>query len=1517
MRTPESMIPGGSAGGEEREARLLRALNAAAAALHRSARSEAEVSRAFSEQIARLGLVGALLLLDSSGESLTVHGAGGMPELAAIEGLARPVEAYPAGRLALESRQAACYPAGAEILQQLLPGQASLGEAASGAAVVAPLAAGEDAAGVLIAVGEGLAPEDLPALKAFATDIAIALENGRAFQAERLAHKQAETIREAAQVVSSSLKLDKILELILAQLGRLIRFDNASVCLFDEEGRPGMMAGVGFEDKERVKTSVTQLLAGNPVFTRMAETLQPVNIPDTSREPGWVSLPGNEAVKSFLGVPVILGGAMMGALLLDRKEEAPFSEDEARIAQLLAEHIAVAIENAQEFEAEGLRAAELEAVRQASLSLTASLELGQVLDAILKGTLSLLPEANSSHIFLYSQEGGGKLTFGSSLLAAGPHGRPYRDPRPNGLTYMVARLGEMVAVNDMSTHPLYKDLTSELGGAILGLPLKIRQRVVGVMTVLYRQPRSFPDAELRMLRFLGDQAAIAIENARLYEQAAVERRHLGLLYDLNREMATSLDPDEILSRAITLTCKALDGLVGQAFLYIPEEERLSLRALYGRAQVYASAVEIKLSLKIGQGLGGWVAETLQPANVADVLLDPRWVHFPGIDDEVHSAICAPIVTGGRLVGVVTLLHRQPGAFSQDHLVLLQAICQELGLALSNASRYQQVQRRLAEITLIQSLAQTINQRLELQVLLDEVITQLVQKLGYSQVEISLLEGDELVLMASHTPVAIPKRISVMQGITGRVARTGEVAYIPDVRSDPDYIPGSPGTVSELAVPIYRGTEVVGVINIESHKPDLLSTQDRDLIQVLAGQISVALENAVLYERVRRHAEELEHTVAQRTAELTELYKLSQEIGYQLSYEQLLRLLLTHLRNAIHSDLVVGCLASGECRTLSIETCRPLTQDVLDEVRSYFTETLLKYREDLPVVPEVQVEIVMAEDYDEDSPPIQVLDSLLRTPLLTDGKLAGILIAASERTGAFGAVQKRLLDTFANQATGALQRLAAVLTAQQKHLESLVEHMPIGMLLFDSDFRLLVANPLGREILTLLNPGDGLESLNSLGGYPLRQLVAHQQDPVPLEIACEGPPRRGFGVQIRPVGEDSRQWVLIVREITQERESQARIQSQERLATVGQLAAGIAHDFNNIMAAILVYADLLCHDPNLPLPSREKLTIIQQQVHRAASLIRQILDFSRRSVMDQDALDLLPFIKELDKMLGRILPETIRLELRYQQGAYWVNADPTRLQQVFMNLALNSRDAMPGGGVLHFDLSRYRLHPRSIPPMPGMPPGDWILVTVRDTGEGIPPEVQRHIFEPFFTTKPVGQGTGLGLAQVYGIIKQHDGYIDVSSQAGAGTTFQIYLPMLGRQEQAEPLLTGAQIYGHGETVLVVEDDTATRQALQALLEAHDYRVVTASDGKEALVRYEEAPGSVSLVVSDIVMPEMGGVALYRTLRKRWPGLKMLFVTGHPLDKDSQALLEHGEVHWLQKPFSVQEFNQTVQVLLRES
>jgi CheY-like chemotaxis protein len=375
--------------------------------------------------------------------------------------------------------------------------------------------------------------------------------------------------------------------------------------------------------------------------------------------------------------------------------------------------------------------------------------------------------------------------------------------------------------------------------------------------------------------------------------------------------------------------------------------------------------------------------------------------------------------------------------------------------------------------------------------------------------------------------------------------------------------------------------------------------------------------------------------------------------------------------------------------------------------------------------------------------------------------------------------------------------------------------------------------------------------------------------------------------------------------------------QERLATVGQLAAGIAHDFNNIMAAILVYADLLTSDTSLPLASRERLHIIQQQVQRAASLIRQILDFSRRSVMEQSSLDLLPFIKELDKLLARVLPENIRLELEYQNENYLVNADPTRLQQAFMNLALNARDAMPQGGYLNFKLSRLQIKADQASPSSELPPGDWVHIVVADTGQGIPPETLPHIWEPFFTTKPVGQGTGLGLSQVYGIIKQHGGTIDVVSLVGEGTRFNIYLPALTVPgEEGMSSEAPARFDGTGKTVLVVEDDQVTRDAIQSLLKVYNFWVLTATNGSEAIRIYKQMGTIITMVVTDLVMPEMGGVALYHALQEQHPGVKVLFITGHPLEENSHALLEKGNVHWLQKPFSAKDFGVAMQALLAE-
>jgi GAF domain-containing protein/nitrogen-specific signal transduction histidine kinase len=1314
--------------------------------------------------------------------------------------------------------------------------------------------------------------------------------------------------------IASVQDLPALLQTIIEQAAYLLNASGGSLSLYYPESEEMCMEVCYNTPRDYTGTVLKN---GEGVAGRVAQTGQALMIEDY-RSWEWRAqvFEADKPFRAVIAAPMIWQGQVSGVVqVFQFEEQHRFSPADLDLLTLFANQAAIAVENARLLEAERIRREEAESLGEIAQVLSSSLDLDEVLDAILRSTLRMLPEAENSHIFLYNSNGNSKLTFGAALWANNKQDRPWSDPRPGGLTYSVAQGGEPIVVSDMQTHPLFATAPKDWTGAIIGLPLKIGSQVVGVMNVKYSDRRNFKQGELNLLRLLGDQAAVAIQNARLFEQAATERRHLRLLYDVGQELATSLDAEKILNRAITLTCQALNGLVGQVFIYTQEDGRLHLRALHGRPQTSIEELASQLQLRLGSGLAGWVAEKRLPSRVDEVAQDARWLHIPGVDEDVHSALCAPILAGEQLLGVMTVLHHQPGFFTKDHLALMQAICQEVGLALSNAHRYQQVQRRLAESTLIQNLTQTFNQRLEVQALLDEVTLQLGQRLNYSQVQIFLLQEGRLKLRAFHG-VRPGGDTASEQSIIAQVAESGGTILVTGEAPIPvDQIEGE-RLRSALAVPILRNEEVIGVIHVQSPDQGQLSSQDQELLEMLAGQVSIALENAVLYERVRNHAEELEQTVVKRTAELSELYMLSQEIGYQLSYADLLHLVLRRLLKALHVEMVAGCLMYLDCRTIHIETSRDLSPQLKAKIRQQWLDALKqnpKYKHKLD---DFQFQIHLAENYQEGEPPLQAAGSVIQTPLFINQAMVGLLMAIGEEAGILGDEQARLLDTFANQTATAIQRLAAILTAQQKHLESLVAHMPMGVLLLDDDFKLLVSNPLGQTYLQILEAKFEDEALVQLGPYRLQALTLRYQDPLPIEIMLDVSPRRYFEAHIRPIGEQKSQWVLTLREVTQERENQARIQSQERLATVGQLAAGIAHDFNNIMAAIQVYSDLLRRDKNIRSASREKLTIIQQQVERAASLIRQILDFSRKSVMDPSAMDLLPFTKELIKLLGRILPETIHPEMSSQPGPYWINADPTQLQQVFMNLALNAQDAMPNGGLLRFELERIHLKKGQPRPIPEMASGEWVRILVRDTGIGIPADIQQHVFDPFFTTKPAGQGTGLGLAQVYGIITQHNGYIDVDSQLGQGTSFNIYLPALQVPTNMDTHPeSGPRLDGQGQVVLVVEDNEATRLALQALLESQNYRVVEAADGVEAIARFEESQTPIALVVSDVVMPKMGGVALYRTLRKQRPDLKMLFVTGHPLDIKNQALLEMGGVHWLHKPFSLSEFNQAVSELMQ--
>lgn len=515
-----------------------------------------------------------------------------------------------------------------------------------------------------------------------------------------------------------------------------------------------------------------------------------------------------------------------------------------------------------------------------------------------------------------------------------------------------------------------------------------------------------------------------------------------------------------------------------------------------------------------------------------------------------------------------------------------------------------------------------------------------------------------------------------------------------------------------------------------------------------------------------------------------------------------------------------------------------------------------------------------------------------------------------------------LGNLFNSMTARLQEVLGDLLNQASQVQQIIDTVPEGVILLDQDYTVVSANPIGQKNLAVLGDAGIGDPIAALGNCKLTDLLTSPPAGLWHDVASVDEPARMFEAIARPIetGPITGGWVLVVRDVTSEREQQMHLQTQDRLASVGQLAAGIAHDFNNILAVVILRAQIIQQIEQLSPKADEYMESILDQARRAAEMIVQILDYSRRSNIEPGPMDLHMFLKEQMKLMEHAIPENIHIQLVAGRGDYITVADPTRIQQVAMNLVINARDAMPDGGALTLTLGRSVLS-QSRSQQLELTPGKWIVWQVTDTGTGIPDHLLPNIFEPFVTTKEPGKGTGLGLAQVYGIVKQHGGSIEVTSTVGEGTTFTIYLPVLaGLEVAADGDAPVAVPRGSGETILLVEDDDLTRQAVRDSLLKLGYDILAAENGVEGLLLWETHSERIALVISDMIMPTMGGIALFHALQSRAHardgsrGVKMILMTGHvfenQLDQELDELKTRGLCGWIRKPLRLETIAQMV-------
>jgi len=532
------------------------------------------------------------------------------------------------------------------------------------------------------------------------------------------------------------------------------------------------------------------------------------------------------------------------------------------------------------------------------------------------------------------------------------------------------------------------------------------------------------------------------------------------------------------------------------------------------------------------------------------------------------------------------------------------------------------------------------------------------------------------------------------------------------------------------------------------------------------------------------------------------------------------------------------------------------------------------------------------------------------PLASDG-IGAIVVEDTARRHAQRALRRSGADyrAIVEQATYGIYRSSL----EGRFLK--VNPALVAMLGYDNEAQVLALD-LGRDVyVDAAQRARNIELARTLERISGVQVQWKRRDGHHITVRLSGRAVRSEG------GGDLKGFEMMAEDVTEQRTLERALQQAQKMETIGRLTSGIAHDFNNLLTVILAQGNLMAKAlPDATPEVRRDLQELTDAARRGAELVHRLLGFSRHETLDLRPLSVPEWIREELHTLRRLLPATIEIRCDTEPAAGVVEADSGALEQILLNLATNARDAMSDGGTLHLDVRRTRLDAEDRPLHAWVQPGVYVCLSVSDTGAGMDRQTQARVFEPFFTTKPAGVGTGLGMAMVYGLVKQHHGFVHLYSEVGQGTTVKVYLPL--GHEQALPAGPAGEeelLPGGSDAILLVEDDPHLRAVAQRLFEKVGYRVFAAGDGQEGLAAYRAHKAGVDLVITDMVMPKISGMQLYETIRGAEPPdkrVKVLFTSGYPAADFRQSLAGDPDVAFVTKPWTASELLGQIRQLLEK-